>query len=511
MQIIKTSVKTSVRASVKTSVNPFELFKKIQQVYTKAFFFQTREDLTVIGLEAEEILRFNSKSDVATLKYLENRLAKYQTPSSSRPYENGGAFGILGYDLVRHMEPCLKSKLPSGSKNNDLENYLEGEIHFVKKLIVFDHKTKKISLYLNSKTRRHPKHKAKHKQPNEISKKIGETSEIGEKEFLTSLIESNIRLSSSPSTPISATEKKAPLFKPAMGEKKYLQSVARIKKHIIDGDIFQAVLAEKLSCKTKTPPLQIFERLRSQHQSPYSFYFGLTDRVFFGASPETLVKVKIEGKNRKVETHPIAGTMPRGKTSPPTKQSVKPLDHRIAQRIDKRLDKIQQKKLLTSAKESAEHLMLVDLARNDLGRVSKPGSVQVTAFRQVMKLTNVMHIISKVQGDLLPNMTPLAALIAGFPAGTLSGAPKIRAMEILADLETCPRGLYGGAVVAFDFGGNLDSCIAIRSMEISDSPDRLGNYNAVLKAGAGIVADSDPKSEYQEVHHKLKPLKEALQ
>lgn len=198
-----------------------------------------------------------------------------------------------------------------------------------------------------------------------------------------------------------------------------------------------------------------------------------------GASPEMLVRVEA----RKVSTNPIAGTRPRGRNSAE--------------------DQRQTRNLVRSPKEGAEHLMLVDLARNDLGRVANPGSVRVSRFRQLRKLSNVIHLVSQVDAELRDGVTALDALKAAFPAGTLSGAPKIRAMEILAELENEARGFYGGAVVAFDGAGGLDSCIAIRCLEVRG---QLG----ILRAGAGLVMDSKPESEYAEIKNKLKTLRVAI-
>jgi anthranilate synthase component 1 len=219
--------------------------------------------------------------------------------------------------------------------------------------------------------------------------------------------------------------------------------------------------------------------VKTRCPSDYSFYFDFKESAFFGASPETLVKVKAGI----LETHPIAGTRPRG--------------------CDEKDDLLLERQLKRSTKEGAEHLMLVDLARNDLGRVSKAGTIKVEIFRKILRLSNVMHLVSVVKGEKKSDKTDLEALSACFPAGTLSGAPKVRAMEILSGLESQPRGFYGGAVVAFDHGGGFDSCIAIRAVEIKDQ-------TVILRAGAGIVADSQPEKEYQEIKHKLKALLSAV-
>ena len=260
-----------------------------------------------------------------------------------------------------------------------------------------------------------------------------------------------------------------------MGEEAFHQNVKQIKAHIKAGDIFQAVLSERFEFKINASPLNVFAVIKTKCPSAYSFYFDFKQSSFFGASPETLVKLKDEI----LETHPIAGTRPRG--------------------IDDKDDLLLERQLKRSSKEGAEHLMLVDLARNDFGRVSKTGTIKVEIFRKLLRLSNVMHLVSIVKGEKSTDKTDLEALSACFPAGTLSGAPKVRAMEILAGLESRPRGFYGGAVVAFDHGEGFDSCIAIRSVEMKEQV-------VILRAGAGIVADSQPDKEYQEIKHKLKAL-----
>jgi anthranilate synthase component 1 len=264
-----------------------------------------------------------------------------------------------------------------------------------------------------------------------------------------------------------------------LGKETFLDGVKTIKEHIRQGNIFQAVLSERFEKKIESSPLNVFQKVRSLGKSAYSFYFDFEDSAFFGSSPESFLTIH----NDSLTTHPIAGTRPRGK--------------------DEANDLVMEEELKNCPKEAAEHLMLVDLARNDLGRVSEPKTVKVSAFRTLLRLPNVMHLVSEVVGTKRKTSTAVEAFKACFPAGTLSGAPKVRALEILSQIETRPRGFYGGAVVAFDFGGNLESCIAIRSIEVK-------NQVAILRAGAGIVADSVPEKEYEEIEHKLKGMMQAL-
>jgi anthranilate synthase component 1 len=252
----------------------------------------------------------------------------------------------------------------------------------------------------------------------------------------------------------------------------FLRKVERCKEYILDGDIFQVVLSQRLDRKVSLKPFDVYRMLRIINPSPYLYYLKATGLHIIGSSPEMLVRVE----GRTVETRPIAGTRPRGVTPDE----------------DERLGK----ELLADEKERAEHLMLVDLGRNDIGRISEFGTVEVSQFMALEKYSHVMHIVSNVRGRLRKDVTALDALYSCFPAGTLTGAPKIRAMEIIAELEPTKRGIYGGAIGYVDFSGNLDSCIAIRTIVIKDGV-------AHFQAGAGIVADSQPEREYQETLDKL--------
>jgi len=260
----------------------------------------------------------------------------------------------------------------------------------------------------------------------------------------------------------------------------FVSSVRRAKKYIAAGDIFQVVLSQRLDFKPPAEPFQIYRALRTVNPSPYMFFLKLDDTHVLGASPEMLVRVN----GRKLDYRPIAGTRPRSADAAE--------DERLAEQLRK------------DEKECAEHVMLVDLGRNDLGRVSDYGSVKVRDLMYVEKYSHVMHLVSALEGQLRGNLDALDALAACFPAGTLSGAPKVRAMEIIEELEPVRRGVYGGAVLYADHAGNLDSCIAIRTMV-------LHGGRAYVQAGAGIVADSDPEKEYQECMNKASALLRACE
>jgi anthranilate synthase component 1 len=257
----------------------------------------------------------------------------------------------------------------------------------------------------------------------------------------------------------------------------YLAKVLRCKDYITEGDIFQVQISQRLKRPLKAEPFDVYRKLRTINPSPYLFYIQLDKLKIAGSSPELLVRVDAAGTERIVQTRPIAGTRKRGAT--------------------KAEDEILAKELLADEKERAEHLMLIDLGRNDIGRIAKTGSVEVDEMMVIEKYSAVMHIVSNVKGNLRDDLTALDAFWACFPAGTLTGAPKIRSMEIIYELESDKRGLYGGAVGYFDFAGNLNTAIAIRTIIIK-------NKMAYFQAAAGIVADSVPESEYEETMNKMR-------
>lgn len=437
------------------NIDPLKSFLSLKARFTGAFFFRS-ETVTVIGLDQEEMIRLvgnrlevtklglTQELECDFLEYLKERLKVHGIEGDFSPYQNGGAFGCIGYEVMGLIEPKLKGagyfkELPRG-------NEILAEIFLSHNLIIFDYKNNEIQFALRD-------------------------------HFLTLADLEKAALEAPCST---AKDIDFSNLTATMGKEKFIQGVKAIKSHISVGNIFQAVLSERFELPVRSSARELFESVSKNCPSSYGFYFDFKGSSFFGASPEALLKVQ----NGEMETHPIAGTRPRGR--------------------DPESDSLLESELLADEKEAAEHLMLVDLSRNDLGRVSEAGSISVHKFREVMRLPNVMHLVSIVRGQKKKDKSDLEAFIACFPAGTLSGAPKIRAMEILSQIEQRPRGFYGGAVVAFDFSGGLDSCIAIRSIEVKDA-------KAILRAGAGIVADSDPESEYQEVQHKLKNLLFATQ
>jgi anthranilate synthase component 1 len=261
---------------------------------------------------------------------------------------------------------------------------------------------------------------------------------------------------------------------------RYMRSVERAKEYIAAGDIFQVVLSQRIDFQPDVPPFNLYRALRTVNPSPYMYFLRMGDMHVLGSSPEMLVRVT----GPKLEYRPIAGTHPRGR--------------------DEAADAQLEEQMRTDEKERAEHVMLVDLGRNDLGRVSEYGSVKVRDLMYVERYSHVMHLVSALEGKLRPDLDALDAFAACFPAGTLSGAPKVRAMQIIEELEPTRRGAYGGSVLYADFTGNLDSCITIRTMFMKGK-------HAYLQAGAGIVADSDPAKEYQETLNKAQAVLRAVE
>jgi anthranilate synthase component 1 len=400
--------------------------------------------LTVIGVDPEEVLQITGNP----FSILEKKLQEFKFPAlRGLPFFQGGALGYVAYDSVRFLEPTLPQLKPR----------YDAEIAFYRFFILFDHLENRVTL-LSPRA--------------EMLEQLRNLEKVAEKTLLQKETVISAELLATPE--ISTEEMKS-----GLGRDAYLAGVKKLKHHILEGDIFQAVISDHFSEKFTGDSLDLFNILSQISPAPYQFYFTSEDRAYLGASPEMLLKAMGD----QIETHPIAGTRPRGANA---EEEIK-----------------QEKELFGSIKEKAEHLMLVDLARNDLGRVSAPGTVKVDSFMKLRKFGGVMHLVSTVTGKLLNKTSPLSALASCFPAGTLSGAPKIRAMELISEIEKQPRGFYGGAFLAASFTGDIDSCISIRSISIEDGVARI-------QAGAGIVADSIPEMEYEEVQHKSKLTRKAL-
>ncbi|MCM8803292.1 MAG: anthranilate synthase component I family protein, partial [Candidatus Omnitrophica bacterium] len=267
-------------------------------------------------------------------------------------------------------------------------------------------------------------------------------------------------------------------FKSNFKKKEFLKSVEKVKNYIYEGDIIQTVISQRWKKEIDVEPFRIYRGLRSLNPSPYMFYLELDQLKLIGSSPEILVKLK----GRIATVRPIAGTRPRGK--------------------DENEEKKFEQELLNDEKEKAEHIMLVDLARNDLGKVCYPGTVEVTELMRIEKYSHVMHLVSNVKGKLMKNKSAIDLFCSTFPAGTVTGAPKIRAMEIIEEIEKVKRGPYAGAVGYFSLDKSMDFCITIRTFIVKEN-------KIYIQAGAGIVADSIPENEYKETKNKAKGLIEA--
>jgi anthranilate synthase component 1 len=366
------------------------------------------------------------------------------------PPLTGGLVGYMGYDAVRRLEK-LSNITPDQMKLPEIAFMLTTD------LAVYDHLQGTVTLIAN----------AINWDGSDERVDQAYTSAIGRLKKMSVLLGASI-----PSSVALIGDKPNPEFTKNFTTSKFLESIESVKEEIRSGEAFQVVLSQRFSMPCQADPLDVYRMLRLHNPSPYMYLFRFSDGLsVVGSSPEALVKVT----GREVLVHPIAGT--RKRSSNPEE------DHRLGE------------ELLSDPKERAEHLMLVDLGRNDLGRVCAPGTVNVVEFMHLERYSHVMHIVSTVIGQLASEKSPVDALYAVFPAGTLSGAPKPRAMEIIENLEPSRRGIYGGAIGYVDFTGNLDTCIAIRTAVIKDR-------TAYVQAGAGIVADSIPESENEECLNK---------
>ena len=423
-----------------------------------------------------EVLRGTSKEILETkdpLGVLEGLVRELSRPHSrNRPIGGGpatlsaGAVGYVSYDAVRFVE-----KLPSRTVDDlQLPDLL---FMFFDSLVIFDHLNKTIKVVSNAHLEDKvagplPSKKDPSQAYQEATKKIDSIIERLRTPILT--LSDDITTDGEVTLPFSSNFKK----------KDFLQAVQRCKEYIRAGDVFQVVLSQRLDVKTQASPFNIYRALRVINPSPYMFYLDLGELKLIGSSPEVMVKVE-EGK---ITVRPIAGTRKRG----------------LNEEEDTRLEK----ELLADPKERAEHIMLVDLGRNDVGRVAEYGSVSLGDRMVIEKYSHVMHITSSVTGRLREDKGAFDTLKACLPAGTLSGAPKVRAMEIIEELEPTRRGPYGGAVGYVDFSGNMDTCITIRTIVLKGD-------TAYIQAGAGIVADSVPEREYDETLNKAKGLLKAIE
>jgi len=374
------------------------------------------------------------------------------------PPFTAGAVGYFAYDVVRQLEKI-------GDYAKDDLSLPDAELMFFDRLLAFDHLRHQIHIVAAADVKRETPRRAYDRALRDIA--------VIERKLANGLSSALWRKSN---------KVKAGKMKVRTQTKRsdFLRSVERCKEYIAAGDIFQVVLSQRLDFMPGVAPFDLYRALRQVNPSPYLYFLRMGDTHILGSSPEMLVRVT----GRKLEYRPIAGTHPRGR--------------------DEAEDLRLEQQMRGDEKERAEHVMLVDLGRNDLGRVSEYGSVKVKDLMYVERYSHVMHLVSALEGTLRKDLGALDAFAACFPAGTLSGAPKVRAMQIIEELEPTRRGIYGGSVLYADFAGNLDSCIGIRTL-------LMQGKKAYLQAGAGIVADSDPASEFQESMNKAQAVLRAVE
>ena len=449
-------------------ITPIELVRKLKSVSRHCYMLESAQAneywgrYTFVGYEPKLAITlkdgemsFGNKSVKTTepWKVLREILSNYRSPMlDDLPPFTGGLVGYFAFDYFGYCEPS------AAWKGVDNDAFKDLDLMLFDKVIAFDNVKQKIVLIANAET-------------SDIE--AGYSKAIDELTQLKELIYSDTEK-------IDESGKLMGEVTPLFNKEEYCAMVESGKKHIKEGDIFQIVLSNRLSAPFKGSLLNTYRVLRTINPSPYMFYFSGTDVEVAGASPETLVKLE----KGVLHTFPLAGTRPRG--------------------ANEEEDKALEKELLADEKELAEHNMLVDLGRNDLGKISKFGTVQVEKLHSIERYSHVMHIGSTVRGEIRDENDALDAINAVLPAGTLSGAPKIRACQLIGELENNKRGIYGGAIGYIDFSGNMDTCIAIRLIYKK-------NDTVFVRSGAGIVADSDPEKEFTECLNKARASLRALE
>lgn len=405
------------------------------------------------GVEQKTIKKIDHPGDV-----LREILDRYKTPQmEDMPSFTGGLVGYFSYDYIKYSEPKLKPLMKSRVKEGENQDFRDMDLMLFDKVIAFDHYRQKLLLITGVMTE---DIETSYEAAKDTLKEMAKLIKTGEKEVFKPL------------------ELKTEIT-PHFSEKQYCEMVEKAKEYIREGDIFQVVLSNPMRAEAEGSLFDTYRVLRTENPSPYMFYFSSDDIELSGASPETLAKLE----NGKISTFPLAGTRPRGK--------------------DDEEDKALEAELLKDEKELAEHNMLVDLGRNDIGKVSEIGSVKVEEYLSIERFSHVMHIGSTVTGKIRADKDAVDTVDAILPAGTLSGAPKFRACQIIEELENDKRGVYGGAIGYLDFTGNMDTCIAIRLVYKK-------NGRICIRSGAGVVADSVPENEFRECINKAKAVVTAI-
>ena len=458
-------VSCQILSDIKT---PIQVLRSLKAISSHCYMLESLEDSSKWGrytfLGYDPKLEFTCLNGVIKIngetiakndnpkKYIKNIIEENKSPKLDYlPTFTGGLVGYFSYDYIKYNEPSLKLVA------NDDENFNDVDLMLFDKVIAFDNLKQKIFLIINIKT---------------DNLKQNYDTAVSELKKMADIIQNGVLAKQEPLKIKSE-------FRYLFTKQQYCDMVNKTKTYIKNGDIFQAVLSNRIDVDVEGSLLDTYRILRTTNPSPYMFYFCSKDIEIAGSSPETLVKLD----NGILHTFPLAGTRPRGKT----------------QEEDLQLEK----DLLSDKKELAEHNMLVDLGRNDLGKISKFGSVTVEKYMSIERFSHVMHIGSTVRGEIKDEKSAIDGIDTVLPAGTLSGAPKIRACQIINELEQNKRGIYGGAIGYIDFSGNMDTCISIRIAFKK-------NNKVFIRSGAGIVADSVPEKEYQECVNKAQAVVNAL-
>ena len=468
-----------VKEIIADLLTPVSAFLKIAEHSDYAFLFESVEGgervarYSFLGKDPFLVLKargnrtvvdrngVTSESDEPFMDALRRLMAEFRSPYvPGLPRFTGGAVGVISYDASPSFEPVLQQAWSAAGWSSDRAAEDDAGFMLFDTVLAFDHVKHRILIIANARI-----------TPDENLDALYQFA-CAKIQFLERELERGL---SQPER----VDRPAPDVRSNQSRDTFEAGVRTIKEHIAAGDIYQAVLSQRFEVDVTADPFTVYRALRHVNPSPYMYFIRMGGLAIVGSSPEMLVRVE----GRRVETHPIAGTRPRG--------AGEDEDLRLAEELKR------------NEKERAEHVMLVDLGRNDLGRVCEFGSVRVPQYMALERYSHVMHLVSTVDGRLAEDRDHLDALVACFPAGTVSGAPKIRAMQILATLEPTRRDVYAGAVGYIDFAGNLDFCIAIRTITIR-------NGRAGIQAGAGIVADSNPAAEYEETKDKARALLQAL-
>ena len=458
-QEILADLETPLSVYLKLANRPFSyLFESVQGGEKSGRY-------SIIGLQSDTIISVRQQqisvnhngqqqafSDNDPLNWIDNYLSNYRSPPLlDLPRFSGGLVGYFGYDIVRYIEPKLadfpdKDPLQTPDILLMVSNDVVVFDNLLDRLFIITHANPDEEQAYDKAQQRLEQYQAQLSQPLSQPASIPKQSNISEQDFISQFT-----------------------------QQRYIDAVHRAKDYIREGDIMQVVLSQRLAKPFTADPIDLYRALRTLNPSPYLYYIKLADHHVIGASPEILVRMEKD----EVTVRPIAGTRPRGKT----------------QQHDQQLER----ELLADPKERAEHVMLIDLGRNDIGKISQVGTVQLTANMQIERYSQVMHIVSNVKGQPVEDISCIDALKATFPAGTVSGAAKVRAMEIIDELEPVKRGIYAGAIGYLSWTGTIDTAIAIRTAIVKDNM-------LYIQAGAGIVYDSDPEMEWQETLNKARAI-----